>query len=66
MKLIYSLINEDFFNNDSKSNELINGNDRVLFSLTFNDIINKYYQKDFIDFLISFKKTLERKKIQKL
>ena len=56
LKLIYSLINEDFFNNDSKSNELINGNGRVLFSLTFNDIINKYYQKDFIDFLISFKK----------
>ena len=61
LKLIYNLINEDFFNSESKSNELIKGNGNVLFTLNFDDKINKYYQKDFVDFLISFKKNFRAK-----
>ena len=51
----YGLINEDFFNNEIKSEDLID-NDLTLFTLSFQDEITVFSQVDFADFLISFKR----------
>ena len=56
LDVFYNLINEDFFNNETKSSDLINGDGAVLFTLSFNQQKTNFYQNDFADFLISFKR----------
>jgi len=61
LSIFYNLIDENFFNNDIKSSDLIQGTDLTLFTLSFQGEKTIFSQMDFAEFLISFKRNFRTK-----